>query len=191
MAFNPDEVATLIVNGMVFRDWKTILVHLGILEAYGYYRFTTSEDAPPDKLATRGWPGLRIRPGDHCTVLLGGVHAISGMVTTRQVAYTGNHHVIEIIGKTYTWISTKAAATAPGQEMSNVTFQELATKLLTPLGITYEHKGAISNTKFPRVGLQGLTVWEALTSHADKVGVILGPKPRGPGRAAERCEAGL
>lgn len=180
MAFVADEVAVLLVNGMRFADWKTVLVCLQIEANYCYYRFTASEDAPSEKLKTDGWAGLRIRPGDHCTVILGGEVAMSGFVLTRQVAYSAQHHVVEIIGKNYTWTTTHAEAVTPTMNEEGLTFKELATKLLKPLGLKYDHQAS----KDPKLGLVstfGRTVWEVLEEQARLSTIELGPIPENPG----------
>lgn len=174
MAFKSSEVATLTVNGVDFRDWKTVLVHQGHMEAFNYYRFTCSEGSPLSKDRAE----LRIRPGDHCTVSLGGQLAISGFVTHRQVAYTANSHAIEIIGKTYTASTTNGAAVTKTGEFVQSSFKQVAENLLKPFGIKLETKGNIDNAPFDRVNVHGQTVWQVLETLARSRGIALGTDPK-------------
>jgi prophage tail gpP-like protein len=84
MAFNPREVCEITVDGLVFRDWESVTVHLAELEPYNWYKFQSTEGMP----LAKNWATLRIRPGMRCSVKLGGELAITGNVIKRQVAYT-------------------------------------------------------------------------------------------------------
>src|SRR5580765_298619 len=146
MAFNQREICVLTVNGKLYTEWKSITVYLCQQEAYNYYRFTCSERAP----FAQAFAAQRIRPGDTCTVTLGGEYAIGGFVTTRQVAYTEKAHGVEITGKSYTYATVNGAATVKGGEMTDVTYTQAATKLLEPYGIKFVPKPGINQEKFPR-----------------------------------------
>jgi prophage tail gpP-like protein len=175
MAFNQREICTLTVNGREFGDWKSITVYLCQKEAFNYYRFTVSErvTASPPKVMSE----IQIVPGMQCTVTLGGEYAIGGFVTTRQVAYTENAHGVEITGKSYTFATVNGGASVKGGEMTNVTYTELATKVVEPFGLTFSPKGVLSQEKFERVNVTGQTAWEVLEKHARQRDVILGVNP--------------
>lgn len=174
MAFNSAEICTLTVNGKIYRDWKTILVYLCTAEVPNYYRFTCTEGAP----LMKDWAEIRIKPGDHCTVRLGGEYAIGGYVTSRQVAYTATHHGIEITGKSYTFATVMGAAQIKDGELTNVSFTELATKLLGPYGIMFEPRGGVNNKPFDRVNVVGQTTWEVLDAHSRARNIRLGTNPK-------------
>jgi prophage tail gpP-like protein len=82
MAFNQREICILTVNGKLYTEWKSITVYLCQKEAFNYYRFTCSEFAP----FAKAFAAQQIRPGDTCTVTLGGEYAIGGFVTTRTAS---------------------------------------------------------------------------------------------------------
>ncbi len=172
-SFRASDIAELTVGGAGYHDWKTVYVYLCYQEANNFYRFTCSEGRP----LAQNFAEHRIRPGDFCTVTLGGQYAIGGRVTVRQVAYTATHHGVEITGKGETYRTVNGAAVVKGGELTNVTYQEMASKLLQPYGLSFEPKGAISQEKFPRVNVQGQSVWEVLDSHARARNIILGPSP--------------
>lgn len=175
MGFNPREVCTLTVNGRIYQDWKSVTVYKCQQEAFDYYRFTASERVtanPP-----RVFSEIQIRPGDVCTVRLGGQYAIGGFVTTRQVAYTENAHGVEITGKSQTSATVNGAASVKGGELTDVTYTEMANKLLQPYGLTFTPKDNISQEKFPRINVTGQSVWEVMESAARQRNIILGPDP--------------
>jgi len=174
VAFNEREVCILTVNNKLYTEWKSITVYKCRKEAFDYYRFTCSEFAAFAKdLAAQ-----QIRPGDECTVTLGGEYAIGGYVTTRQVAFTEKSHGVEITGKSYTSATVNGAASTKGGELTDVTYTELANKLLQPYGLKFEPKDNISQEKFPRVNVTGQTVWEVLEKAARQRSIILGTSPK-------------
>jgi len=171
---NPSEICELRVGGKTYRDWKTILVYLCRKETANYYRFTCTEGMPLAKDVL----GLQIRPLMRCTVILGGQPAIDGYVTTRQVAYTATHHGVEITGKTIGYTASHAAAMTPTGELVNKSFMEIANEICQPAGLKVTPKGGISEKKFPRVNVQGQTIWEVLDSCARARNIVIGPSPK-------------
>ncbi len=167
------DIAQLTVGGSSYKDWKTVEVYLCTEAAYNTYRFTCSEGRP----LVKGFSEHRIRPGDFCTVTLGGEFAIGGRVVVRQVAYTATLHGVEILGKGETYRIVNGAATVKDGELRDVSFQDLATKLLQPYGLSFEAKGGISQEKFDRVNVQGQSVWEVMDKHARARNIRLGPSP--------------
>lgn len=174
MAFNEREICVLTVNGKLYNEWKSITVYLCQKEAFNYYRFTCSEFTP----FARDFAAQQIRPGDTCTVTLGGEYAIGGFVTTRQVAFTEKSHGVEITGKSYTYTTVNGAASIKGGEMTNVTYPELATALLKPYDILFKAKPGINMDKFERVNVTGQTTWEVLEKAARQRSIVLGVDPK-------------
>jgi prophage tail gpP-like protein len=182
MAFNPDEVCEIIVNGQIFRDWKSVLVNKVWMAPYDYARFTTSEGYTwEDKPVPESWDVLRLRPGDYASVILGGEEALSGYITTRQAAYAASHHIVELTVKTNTWQLAKGQATSPTMELRDKTFVEAAQEIVKPFGITYEHRGPPPTNKHERINLVGKTAWQVLEELSRSDGVVLGATPKGPG----------
>jgi prophage tail gpP-like protein len=173
MPFKSHEVAELTVGGARYHDWKTVYVYLCTESPNNMYRFTCSEGKP----LAPNFAEHRIKPGDRCTVTLGGEYAIGGRVTVRQVAYTSTHHGVEITGKSETYKTVSAAAKVEGGELRQVSFSEMATKLLQPLALNFQGKGGISEEKFDRVNVQGQSVWEVMETHARARNIRLGTDP--------------
>jgi len=177
MPFNPREICQLTVDGRIYEDWKSVTVYLTSSEAFNYYRFTASErvtvGAPPKVMSE-----VQVRPGQICTVTLGGEFAIGGYVTTRQVAYTEKAHGVEITGKGYTSATVNGGASVKGGEIVNSPFPELAKKLLTPYGLQLQVKDGINMQPFERFNCTGQHCWEAMESAARQRNIVLTPNPK-------------
>ena len=97
MPFKASEVAEISVAGRRFRDWESVQVHMAEGEPKHSFKLSVSEGAP----LAKNFADIRIKPGDYCTISLGGELAITGMVETRQVAYTAEQHGIEVSGHSF------------------------------------------------------------------------------------------
>src|SRR4051812_48035555 len=95
----PQEVAELIVNGQVFRDWETVTVEHRVAEAFHIFDFTATEKAPasPDVMHAQ------FKPGDLVTIKLAGIVAMVGFVTHREAAYDAENHAVRLIGRSFTY----------------------------------------------------------------------------------------
>src|SRR5262245_4809282 len=159
MPFKQTEIAEITVNGKVYRDWESVLVRDAEMESSDFFKFTCSEGKPLSK----NWADIRIRPGDRCTIKLAGQLAITGFVETRQVAYTGNAHGIEISGHSNTRALSYGAAQTKTGEMKNKSYTEIANEITKPFGIKFKPIGNVSQKKFERVHIPpGQTAWEFL-----------------------------
>src|SRR5262245_13763836 len=96
---NPDEVGTLLVGGRRFEDFETVMVQLRWADAFPLFRFSTADvaEAPPD------WTKLQFKPGDPCSIYLGGHLALNGVILTRQTVYAAEHHAVQLEGVGITW----------------------------------------------------------------------------------------
>ena len=176
MAFKPQEVAEITVNGMRYRDWESVTVKLAEGESNNTFRLTVSEGKP---LRSR-WADMQIRPGDHCSITLAGELAITGYVETRQVAYTGEQHGIEIIGVSYTKATADGAAMTETQEFRKKPFQQIAQDTLKPFGIQFKPMSALPNQPFHRASIApGQSAWDFLESLARQRGITLGTDTEG------------
>ena len=119
MPFNPDEVAEITVNGRSYRNWETVTVVDHEQHSSDYFRFTVSEGKPLSNI----FADIKIRPGDRCTVTLASKLVITGMVETRQVAYTAESHGIEIIGHTLTRALAHSAVMHKTHEIKDASYQ--------------------------------------------------------------------
>ena len=76
MPFNPAEIAQLGVANTKFEDWETVWVQHRWSDGWPLFRFTAAENAT----MPLSWINLQFKPGDACTITLGG-----------QLAITRNH----------------------------------------------------------------------------------------------------
>jgi hypothetical protein len=98
---NPDEVATIVAADHRFDDWESVFVQHRWADAYAWFRFTTAErESDPPSF---DWRTLRLKPPDPVAIYLGGQLAINGLITSRQTAYEGNNHAVQLEGKGLTW----------------------------------------------------------------------------------------
>lgn len=160
----PTEQAILIVNGARYTDWESVMVRHALREQPPYRcRFTCSEGMP----LAKNFAVMRIKPGDHCTVMLAGNLAFSGKVETRQVYYDANRHHIEIQCATFVEVATSSVISKTG-EWKDKTFQQIGQDVLGKLGLNMVFEGgAPPSHKFPRVSaIPGETVHDFLDTLA-------------------------
>jgi prophage tail gpP-like protein len=168
---NPAETATLIVRGQKFEDWKSVWVQSRYAEAYPQFRFTAAERDPVPEL----WTKLQIKPGDECTILLGGQLAVTGVVITRQVAYDANNHAIQLSGKGLTWYATKSSVKHKTGNFDGKTFEQVGREVLATYGIQAKVIGKLNAIPFKRLQVEpGELVWDFLERIARPRGIILG-----------------
>ena len=177
MAFKPQEVAEISVNGRKYRDWESVTVKLAEGESNPSFRFTVSEGKPLSK----NFADIRIRPGDHCTIKLAGELAITGYVETRQVAYTGEQHGIEISGVGYTKaMADGAASTDTGNEFRKKSFKEIADTATKQHGLTFKALTPLPNRPFERASIPpGESWWNFLETLARQRRITLGTDKEG------------
>jgi prophage tail gpP-like protein len=84
---NPREIAVITVNGQQYRDWESVLVIAEFGTLFRTFRFSVSEQAD-----VKRWTDLQLKPGDECTVTLGGQLAVTGFVYERQLYLDAQRH---------------------------------------------------------------------------------------------------
>src|SRR5260370_19683702 len=94
---NPDEVATIVAAGHRFEDWESVFVQHRWADAFPWFRFTSAEreNDPP----SFDWHTLRLKPPDPVMIYLGGQLAMNGLITSRQTAYEGKSHAVQLEGR--------------------------------------------------------------------------------------------
>jgi prophage tail gpP-like protein len=191
--FKPSEVAQLIVNGRQYREWETVWAQERWNESFGFFRFTTNERKPipvstPITLADIqagifGTQPIADIPVDVCNqvlLTLGGVPAMNGYVTQRQVAYDAERHQILLIGKSQTFWPFRSHIKAEQADMSGLTIMQVAHKLIDPLGVTVKAVGAENTKPFDELKITpGSNIWEELDKLAKDREAILGSNAAG------------
>lgn len=142
------ETAVLTVNGRDYKDWETVSVRHEKRASPPYLcKFTCSEGQPISSNIAK----LQIKPGDKCTVTLGGQLAFTGTVMTRQVYYDAKRHHIEIQAGSFPELSTSSVISQT-MEWKNKTFQQIGDDILSKFGYKMKFEGGSPpSKKFPRV----------------------------------------
>ena len=156
------ETAILTVNGRDYKDWESVSVKHAKRDHPPYLcRFTCSEGLP----IANNFAKLQIKPGDDCTVTLGGQLAFTGKVMTRQVYYDAHRHHIEIQAGTFAELSTSSVISQT-MEWKDKTFQQIGDDVLGKFGYKMLFEGGSPpSDKFPRVSAtHGETVQDFLDS---------------------------
>lgn len=147
---NPAEVAQLQVGGVMFEDWESVFVQHRWQEGWPLFRFTASEraDLPFD------YTKLQFKPGDSCTIILGGQLAVTGIITQRQVGYSAQEHGVQLSGVGKQWAGSTSSIDSKDNNFDKMTLQAAASKAAAPFGLPVIPVGALDSTPFDRLQSQ-------------------------------------
>lgn len=177
MSFNPDEVATLVVNGKEYTDWTTVEVETRWADWYPIFTFECSEEAEMPTL----YSDLQFAPGDVVQVKLGGISAVFGYIIERHAAYDAKNHLVRLIGVGATFDLTNSCV--PIDKLGNhdgKSWSKLANDLMEHLGIKLQSYGAVDNTPFENIQVQpGETIGAVLERYARMRKIVIGSTPEG------------
>lgn len=165
----PDDVATLIVNGMEFDDWESVNIHVDYFSSQSEFRFTAAErDFPAGALKQFG-------PGDSVAIYLGNQLVIDGFLELRQIAYDGYRHHVELRGVNDTGPVMRSSVHTESGSFDGMPWQEVATKVLSAYDIGLKVVGTLNPIPFVRLQAQpGEMVWDFLERLARPRGIRLG-----------------
>lgn len=168
---NPEEVAVLTVDGSEYRDWESVQVR-HTLYAHPYYtvRFTCSEGMPLSK----NFAVMRIKPGQWCTVTLGGKLAVSGWVYSRQVVVDARRHYIEIQAGSDVMPAAYSSVVHKTGEFKDITAERFLKSIFGGIGVNFSVIGSLPQTKFPRISI---TPGQSVSNAAEMVLRQLGNYP--------------
>jgi prophage tail gpP-like protein len=176
MAFKPQEVAEITINGKRFRDWESVVVKLAEGESNPSAKLTVSEGAPLSK----SFAEMQIKPGDHCTVTLAGELAFTGYVETRQVGYSATQHGVEILAVGKTKALADGAAQTETQEFRKKSWKQIADEVVKPAGVKVVPKTGLPGKPFERASVPpGMSKFDFLEQLARQRGIILGSDAQG------------
>lgn len=164
----PSEVAVLTIDGFNYTEWESVQVrHTLYQHPFFTVRFTCSEGMPLNK----NWATMRIKPGQWCTVTLGGRLAVSGWVFTRQVVVDARRHYIEIQAGSDAMPIAYSSVVHKTGEWKDVTAEKFLKDIITPFGIKFSVIGSLPKTKFPRISIEpGTSAFEAAEMVLRQVG---------------------
>jgi prophage tail gpP-like protein len=171
MTIKPDEVATIVVGGRRFDDWESVYVQDRWADGWAIFRFTATERDPLPGV----WDKLQIKPGDECAIYLGGYLAIVGVVTVRQTAYDANSHGVMLQGVGLTWFAARGSILDKTSSYDNMTFEQVARKVLAPFSVGVRVIGSLDATPYMRLQNEpGEFVWNFLERIARSRGIVMG-----------------
>jgi prophage tail gpP-like protein len=171
MSFNPAEVAELNVNGVSFQDWETVWVQHRWAEGWPTFRFTAAENAT----MPLSWINLQFKPGDACTITLGGQQAIDGIILTRQTAYDASNHQVELSGAGRTYAASTSSVDAKDANFDMRTLIDVAEKVYGKFGVSVLPVGTVDATPFTKCQAQpGELLFDFVDKLARQRGATLG-----------------
>jgi prophage tail gpP-like protein len=175
MLFDPRMVCKLTVGGGDYTDWETIWVQERWTEAFTFFRFTANEgkNLPSD------WHRLMIKPGDSCTVTLGGALAATGRIVTRQCSYNATQHMVQLTGKALSYWPYKSSVDTKDGNFDGMHVKQIATKVLQEYGAP-KFYGNISEIPWQELQAQkGIKIWDFLEGLCRQRKVVLGSDRKG------------
>jgi prophage tail gpP-like protein len=168
---NPQEVAQLIVNDSIFEDWETVWVQTRWSDGWPLFRFTAAEYSP----VPAQWGALQFKPGDSCTIKLGGQLGVTGIILTRQTAYDANNHQVELSGAGRTWAAGTSSVPVKKANFDGMTVQGACSKAYGEYGVAVLPVGTADPTPFPKCQAQpGETVFDFCDKLCRMRGATLG-----------------
>ena len=169
---NPTEIAEIEVNGQRYADWTTIHVEIDYTTLDRICRFTAVEDVG----ASSTLASMQIKPGDECSVYLGGQLVMTGFVYNRQSSYSARQHGVMLTCRSRTADLPNSSVKMNEMQFRNYSFSAIARKVLQPYGINLKVKTPPSDfdKKFRDVSaFPGETVYSFLERLARLRGVFL------------------
>jgi prophage tail gpP-like protein len=117
------------IQGTDYGGWLLVRVRRSIEEAAAAFACEVSER----------WPGQsqpwQIKPLDACQVLLDGKVVLTGYVEVYAPSFDGRTHRVEVRGHSATVDASDSSIEIDGGQLQNLTLQEIADRVLKPLGV--------------------------------------------------------
>lgn len=172
-----DEIATLIVNGMIYEDWETVWIQWNWNDWFSRFRFTCAEREPYPL------PGqvLQLAPQDQVQIFLGGILVIDGVIITRQIAYDAGQHGVMLEGMSASWFAQRSSIEHKTSDFDGKSFTQIAAEILAPTGVGFQTVGNIDETPFKSGATPptGATIGQFLESLARDRKIIVSNTPTG------------
>jgi len=168
---NPAEVAKLQVEGMAFEDWDTVFVQHRWQDGWPIFRFSCAERAP----LVDAWKLMKFKPGDRCSIELGGILAVTGIITQRQTTYDAKNHGVLLSGVGKQWASSTSSVNSENGNFDGQTLTQMAQKVLGAVGGQLRVIGKPDETPFESAQAQkGELVFDFLDRFARMRGASIG-----------------
>jgi prophage tail gpP-like protein len=163
----PPDVATLSVNGMLFKDWETVSIHAEHVAAATEFRFTVAERFLTGEL-------LQLGPGDRVAIYLGNSLVVDGYLELRQIGYDAERHGIELMGVNVTAPVFRSSVDTKTGSFDNMSWQQVALKCISPYDVGLKIIGVLNPLPFVKLQNQpGEMIWDFLERIARPRGIIL------------------
>lgn len=162
-----DNTAILTVNGQQYGGWENISITRSIEQISSTFDLRLSERWPGQE------DGRPIRPGEPCTVELGGEVVITGYIDDVLPEYGNDSHPLAITGRDRTGDLVDCSVLPAGKQWKNRTISQIAADICAPFSVKVKAVGDMGKP-FPRFTCQhGETAFEALDRAARQIGVLL------------------
>jgi prophage tail gpP-like protein len=164
--------AEITVKGHKFDDWESVWVQLPAAEGWPFFRFTVAErEASAGIMNSVG----QFQTLDECTITMGGVKVIEGVIEVRQVAYDAGSHHVELQGRGLTAWPARSSVHVKNGELDGKTLEEACKKALEGYKSQVKTVGKVPSTKFDKIQVQpGEMIWDFMERLARPRGVVLG-----------------
>ena len=148
---------SLTIGSTTWGGWTSIRVEVSIEECPNRFDIALTEVTPEATAA------LVAKPGDACTVKIGGDAVITGYVDDYEPSFEAKSHAVRITGRGKCQDLVDCSAEWPGGQIGAATAVDIATKLAKPYGITVKASGD-PGPVIPQFNLSlGETAWEIIS----------------------------
>lgn len=188
------EIATLEINGELYRGWTSVKVNQSIETLCGKFDLALADKWTPE---AKAWP---LDAGTECRIKLGDDLIITGYLDTVNPSFSEGSHSISVSGRDKTADLVDCSAVHDPGEWKGLTLDRLASELAKPFGLSVKNETDVGDP-FKVFKIQpGETSWTALERACRQRGVMVVTdntsqlvltKPGAQGKAATVLEQGL
>lgn len=146
---NPQEIATVVANGMTYAGWTSVQIERRFPESISHMRLEIAEKSAGR--ATGGARPLNVR--DLAQGLLGGRQVINGKVTVRQASYDKGQHSVLIVVSSKTVVMNCSTVDGTPGFYQKYTLKQIGDAVAGKVGVGFQIMGAPpgADKVFPRV----------------------------------------
>jgi prophage tail gpP-like protein len=134
--------ATIKTNGQTFPGWESVEIWREFHNPVSYMKFVAAED---ENFAA----SYSVVPGDQAQGFLCGIQCINGYVKSRQTVFDKNTHAVEIVVASTTQNAIIGTVTNNPGQYKNQTLSQMATAVLSKVGVNFKMTGDTSGTDIP------------------------------------------
>jgi len=165
-AMQPLFEVILLVQGVLYRGWKSIEITCGMEQIAGSFDMTASDKWQANAMS---WP---IMPSLKCFVLIGPTRVITGYIDDQCPEYDERNHILRVTGRDATGDLVDCSAIYKSGQWKKAGLQKIATDLCLPYGISVSAETALGKP-FDVFAIQdGESVYETLDRACRQRGVL-------------------